>query len=86
MLSVSKKELKREIFALYSTVFMQMKIYEYNYEKMGKQLIKNLQRIYSKIQFKNIDLFERGLEDLFKKTRHKDGTVTKLPEGHKSCK
>ena len=84
-MTISKKELKKEIFGLYSTVHMRMKIYEYNYERMSKQLIKNLKTIYTKIQYKNIDLFEKGLEEIFKKRRHKEGIVTKLPEGHKHC-
>ena len=86
VLSLEKKEIKKEIFALYALVFSRLNYFEFNYEKMASKLIKNLQRIYRKINDKNIDIFEKALAETFKKRRHQEGLNTKLPEAHRDCK
>ena len=68
-----------------SKIFSKLNYFEYNYEKMATKLMKNLQRIFIKIKEKDIDIFEKGLEEMFKKRRHQDGLKTKLPEAHKDC-
>jgi hypothetical protein len=61
-------------------------MYDYNYEKMSLNLIRNLNKIYETILIKDIDIFERGVEETIKKQRHQEGAIIKLPEGQKQCK
>lgn len=81
-----KREIKREIFALYSTVNARKKFFEFNYEKMALALMRHLNEIFQKVREKSIDLFEKGLEETLRKRRHQDARLGKLPERQKHCK
>ena len=84
--SFRKSEMQSEILNLYSTVHFRRQMFEYKYEKMCAKLIQHLLDIYDSILVKEIDLFERGVEDCIRKQRHQEGVIIKLSEGQKKCK